>query len=169
VTKDELLDGIARERERLLTAIDALGDRANMLPVTEEGWTAKDALAHLIHWAVAVGYGLGAPVPPPVYMFEERKRREAAGIDSGMPSGEESNALAVAHYRDRSLADLRAEFEAVADMIVAAVQSRTDEALQATDAIPWAPKRPLWHFVAGDTVMHWPVHAAAIEQAKASE
>jgi hypothetical protein len=164
MTKIELLDGIARERARLLGAVAALGDEAATLKVTEEGWTPKDVLAHLTLWGTAVAFGLGATVAEPAYMKQERERREAAGIQPPLPPGDEANALAVAHYQRHTLADVRAELESLADAIVDRVKLRSDEDLQATDAVPWAPGRPLWHFVAGDTVVHWSAHTGDIER-----
>lgn len=46
----EVLEAVRRERGRLLAAVDALGERATSVAVTTEGWTAKDVLAHLMHW-----------------------------------------------------------------------------------------------------------------------
>jgi hypothetical protein len=165
-TTAEVPDAIARERERLMKAIDALGSAASTVPVTEEGWKAKDVLAHLIHWATQIAFGLGAQVQPPVYMIEERRRRELAGVDATrMPTGEEANALAVAHYRDVPLAELRAELGSLVEAIVKRACLRTDEEMNATDAIPFAGARPLWQQIGGDTFLHWPLHAAAIERA----
>lgn len=165
MTTSEVLDAIARERERLLRAVDALGEGASTVPVTEEGWTAKDVLAHLIHWATQIAFGLGAQVEPPVYMMEERRRRERAGLDTTqMPTGEESNALAVAHYREVALVEVRARLTRLMDAIVECARLRTDEEMEATDAIPFAGRRPLWQQIAGDTFLHWPLHAAAIER-----
>jgi hypothetical protein len=166
MTTAEVLDAIARQRERLMRAIDALGSGASTVPVTEEGWTAKDVLAHLTHWATQIAFGLGAKVQPPVYMLEERRRREVAGIDTTtMPTGEESNALAVAHYRDVPIGEVRAGFERLVEAIVERARVRTDEEMNATDAIPFAGARPLWQQIGGDTFLHWPVHAAALERA----
>lgn len=64
MTTAEVLEAIRRERQRLLQAVDALEDRAVTLQVTTDGWTAKDVLAHLIHWATQVAFGLGAAVEP---------------------------------------------------------------------------------------------------------
>jgi hypothetical protein len=170
MTTAEVLDAIARESTRLMNALDSIGAGASTVPVTEEGWTAKDVLAHLVHWATQIAFGLGAQVQPPVYMLEERRRRELAGIDTTrMPTGEESNALAVAHYRDASFAEVKAELENLAEAIVERVRLCTDEQMSATDAIPFAGVRPLWQQIGGDTFLHWPVHAAAIEQAAARE
>ena len=165
MTCDQLRSAIERERARLLTAVDAMGDRADATAVTEEGWTAKDVLAHLIHWATQAAFGLGVDVQPPAYMVAERMRRKAAGLSDAMPTGDESNALAVAYFREIPLVDVRAQFEQLVDAIVERLTERTDAELNATDAVPWAPGRPLWHFVAGDTCAHWPLHAEMIERA----
>lgn len=165
MSRDQLLSTIYSERSRLLAAVDAMGERAAATPVTEEGWTAKDVLAHLIHWATQVAFALGADVQPPAYMVAERMRRKAAGLGDAMPTGDESNALAVAYFREIPLNDVRAQFEQLVDGIVEKLAARTDGELNATDAVPWAPGRPLWHLVAGDTYEHWPVHAEMIERA----
>ncbi|MGB2694045.1 MAG: maleylpyruvate isomerase N-terminal domain-containing protein [Dehalococcoidia bacterium] len=169
MTTEEVLDAIARERARLMKAIDALGPHASIVPVTEEGWTAKNVLAHLIHWATQIAFGLGAQIEPPVYVLEERRRRSQAGLSDRMPSGDEWNALAVASYRDVPLDQVRSEFEGSVEALSAQARLRTDDEMSDTDAIPWAPNRPLWHFIAGDTFLHWPLHAEAIERAATRE
>ena len=165
MTRGAVLEAIETERARLLAAIDAPGDGASTLAVTAEGWTAKDVLAHLTHWATQVAFGLGAQVMPPVYMQQERERRRLAGESDRMPTGEESNALAVAYYAAMPLAEVRGTFEHLVDAIVERVRMRTDDEMNATDAVPWAKGRRLWEFIGGDTFLHWPVHAADIERA----
>lgn len=155
VTTDEVVGAVERERDRLLAAIDALGDGASTVAVTTEGWTAKDVLAHLIHYAGQIAFGLGAQLQPPSYVL---------GVQ-GKPTGEEWNALAVEHYRDEPLENVRAEFERVVDALLERARLRSDEEMNATGAIPWAGDVPLWRFIAGDTCLHWPLHAATIEQA----
>ena len=164
MTTAEVLYAIAHERERLENAIDALGERAETARVTDEGWTAKDALAHLIHWATQIALGLGAPVPFPEYMMQERERRKLAGLSDDMPTGAESNALAVAHYHDVPFDDVRSTFNQIVDAIVVRAGLRTDDQMNATDAIPWAGKHPLWQIIGGDTFLHWPLHAEPIER-----
>jgi hypothetical protein len=165
---EEVLAAIDREWARLIAAVDSLGAGVTTVAVTDEGWTAKDIFGHCIHWARQIAFGLGAQVQPPVYMLEERKRREAAGLDtSAMPTADESNALAVAHYRDVPIGEVRTELELLIEAIVERVRLRTDEQMSATDAIPFAGQRPLWEQIGGETFLHWPVHAAAIEQAAA--
>jgi hypothetical protein len=163
MTTQAVLDAIARERERLLSAVDALGERATTDAVTEEGWTAKDVLGHCIHWAMQIAFGMGAPLRPPTYVMEEMERRKSRGI-KGFPGGDEWNAMAVAFYKDRSLRDLRTELEANIDAVVEAARARTDEQMKATDAIPWAPGQPLWALIGAETFLHWPQHCEAIER-----
>jgi hypothetical protein len=60
---------------------------------------------------------------------------------------------------------MRARFGELVDTIVERVEERSDEQMAAAGAIPWAPQRVLWQFVAGDTFVHWPHHSEAIERA----
>lgn len=98
-------------------------------------------------------------------MMQERERRRSLGLPDTMPTGDESNALAVAHYRQARLADVRARFEELADAIATQAAARSDDEMKAAAAIPWARERALWEFIGGDTFLHWPIHAEAIERA----
>ncbi len=155
MTTNEVLDAIAHERQRLGKTVDALGPEASTLLVTEEGWTAKDVLAHLMHWLGQIAFGLGAELQPPAYVKAV----------SGRPSGDEWNALAVEHYRTVPLDQVRSEFETLVDALVAQARLRTDDEMNRTDAVAWAPGRPLWQFIGGDTFFHWPLHCEALERA----
>ena len=156
MTTSEVLEAVARERGRLMSAVHALGEGAATVPVTPEGWTAKDVLAHLIHWAGQIAWGMGAPLEVPAYV---------AGV-SGRPSGDEWNARVVAFYRDVPIEQVTAAFERVVDALVAQARKRTDDEMNATDAIPWAGERPLWQHIADETFEHWPAHAADMERAQ---
>ena len=156
---DEVIDALRRERERLLAAVAALGPRATTASVTEPsgGWTAKDVLAHLIHYAGQIAWALGAEITPPEYVLRETERL----------SGKEWNDRAVAFWRDAALDDVRGEFERNADLLAERVELLSDDDLLATDRVPWQGEhRPLWQFVGHDTfLVEWPAHAAQIEQA----
>lgn len=166
MTTQQVLNAITCEHARLATLVDALGPGASTIAVTAEGWTAKDVLAHLIHWATQIAFGLGAAVESPVYMRDERRRRQLAGLSDAMPSGEDSNALAVAYYSRSSLEKVREEFEVVVDVLIARVRLRTDDEMNATNAVPWAGGRPLWQLIGGDTFLHWPLHSSDIERVR---
>jgi hypothetical protein len=157
MTTGKVIEAIERERARLKAAIDALGDAATTLPVTEEGWTAKDVLAHLTHWEGQVAFGLGAKIEPPEYLEQV----------TGRPTGDQWNALVVRFYKDGTFADLLARHDHIVDLIVDSASLRTDAEMNAIGAIAWAPGHPLWRFIGGDTFLHWPQHSEALEAAAA--
>jgi hypothetical protein len=156
----EVHEGLRRERKRLLDAVDALGGRASTVPVTEaDGWTTKDVIAHLIHYAGQIAWALGAQIEPPAYVVSETRRL----------TGQEWNERAVEFWSGSSLDEVRAEFERVVDLVVERVELLTDDDLAARDRVPWAPDRPLWEFIGHDTFLHeWPAHAKQIEDAARS-
>lgn len=154
VSTAEVLDSIARERRRLKAAVRALGDRATTAKVTEE-WTAKDALAHMIHWAGQIAFGLGAPLEMPAWVVGE----------PGRPSGDEWNRRVVEHYRAVPLDRVMADLDRVVDALTSRIGERTNDEMNATDAIPWGGDRPLWQQIASETYDHWPRHSADIERA----
>jgi hypothetical protein len=157
MTTAAVVDAIERERDRLLAAVAALGPRAASVPVTEpDGWTAKDVLAHLIHYAGQVAFGLGAPETPPPYVLAARERLSA----------QEWNERAVAYWADFTLEQVLAEFVRIVDRVIEFAALRTDEEMNQTDATPWAGDRPLWQFIGGDTfLVEWPAHSGQIEVA----
>jgi hypothetical protein len=158
MTTAEVLEAIAHERARLMAAVDTLGPRAATFPVTAEGWTAKDVLAHCIHWAGQIAWGMGAQLTPPAYVV---------GM-AGRPSDDEWNALAVAHYRGLSLEQVRATLDTMVDALVAQVTTRNDTEMNATDMVAGAGDRPLWGKIGVETFLHWPRHLADLERAAGS-
>ncbi|MFN0095992.1 MAG: ClbS/DfsB family four-helix bundle protein [Dehalococcoidia bacterium] len=154
-TTQDLVSAIREQFAHLLASVDQLGEQATTLPVTPEGWTAKDVLAHLIHYAGQVAFALGATLEPPPYVRKVQ----------GRPSGDEWNALAVAHFRDWSLDEVRRELEQITLAIIERATMRTDDEMHSAGAVPWAPSVVLWQFIAGDTFLHWDIHTKAIEDA----
>ena len=154
MTTQAVLDAIARERAGLWSAIDRVGDSTTTLAVTG-AWTAKDVLAHLVHYAGQLAGALGAPLHPPPWVDGVTERL----------SGDQWSARAVAHYKGMSLAEVRRDLNTVVDALVARLRLRSDEQMNATDAIPWAEPRPLWRQVGAETFLHWPAHVADIERA----
>lgn len=157
MTTSAVVDGLRRERSRLLAAVDELGPRATTTFVTEpDGWTAKEVVAHLIHYAGQIAFGLGAPLTPPPYVI---------GVGERL-SGQEWNDRSVAYWRDFSLDEVLSEFSRTSDHIIERAALRSDDEMNATDAIPWAGIQPLWQFIGGDTFLHeWPAHASQVEKA----
>jgi len=155
-TTQEVVDGIARERARLDEELRSLGKGVSTTHVTAEGWTAKDVVGHLIHWASQIAFALGAKLEPPSYVVNAKDR----------PSGDDEwNARAVAHYRDWPFEKVKAKFDHVVDALVEQIRKRSDDQMNATDQIPWAGARPLWQQIESETTAHWPHHADDIVRA----
>jgi hypothetical protein len=160
VSTAEILDSIARERQRLMAAVRALDDRATTASVTAEGWTAKDVIAHLIHWAGQLAWALGAPMKVPAWV-------EAVG-GKRLEGDNAWNDLVVEHHREIPLADVVREFDRAVDFLVHQLRTRDDIDVNASAkaAISWLPAdKALWQVIAGETYAHWPAHSADIERA----
>jgi hypothetical protein len=156
VSTAEVLDSIARERRRLKAAVRALGDRATSAKVTED-WTAKDAVAHMIHWAGQIAFGMGPPLEMPPWV---------SGVGgTERPSDDEWNRRVVEYYRDAPLDRVVADLDRVVEALIVRISERTNDQMNATDAIPWGGDRPLWQQIASETYEHWPKHSADIERA----
>ena len=148
---------LAAERDGLIGAVDALGPRAATAFVTEpDGWTAKDVLAHLIHYLGMIAFALGAPERPPAYVTAETRRL----------SGQEWNERAVEFWRDVSLEQVRTEFLRLVDQVVMFAALKSDDDMAADHGLPWAPRGALWEFIGRDTFLYeWPAHRRQIEAA----
>jgi hypothetical protein len=160
MTRDEVIEGLRRERTRLLAAFDALGDTVDSMHVTEPGgWTGKDILAHLIHYTGMIAHALGAQIAPPQYVLEVTEKL----------SGQEWNERAVAFWKDKPATDVRAQFVHDSDLLIEYASKLTDAQLtaDARAVVPWADDGAmLEHFVGYDTFLHeWPAHAAQMEAA----
>lgn len=157
MTTAAVLRELRSQRDALVAAVNRLGSGASSIAVTEPGgWTAKDVLAHLIHYAGQIAFGLGAPVTPPAYVVGVTERL----------TGQEWNERAVAYWRGFSLEEVTAEFLAITDHIIDRASVRTDEEMNQLGSIPWAGQQPLWQFIGGDTFLHeWPVHTEQIATA----
>jgi hypothetical protein len=160
MNRDEVIDAITRERVRLVDLVDQLAADADRRPITEEGWTAKDVLAHLIHWAGQTAWALGATMHPPAWV-ESAQGQKITGDDAW-------NARAVDHYRTMPLEVVRRDFDTVVDALVDRLRRRQDLdlAARASSAIPWITSDvPLWKAIGGETFEHWPKHALDLERA----
>ena len=159
MNKHEVIEKIVLERARLLDVVDRLGADAEKRAVTEEGWTAKDVLAHCIHWVGQIAFGVGAPIHPPAWV-------ESAGNER--PSGEEWNRRVVEHYKPMPLDIVRRDFEQVVDATLDKLRRRDDidYDARANTVFPWIQSDvPVSKAIAGETWEHWPEHSAALERA----
>ena len=161
MTREEVIAASTRERSHRLELVDRRGADAARRAVTDGGWTAKDTLAHCIHWAGQLAFGLGAAMHPPAWV-------ESAGEER--PDGDGWNKRVVDHYRAMPLAVVRRDFDTVVDAILDRLRRRADLDVEAraNTVIPWVQSDvPVWKAIGGETFEHWPSHAADLERALA--
>jgi hypothetical protein len=158
MTRDEVVAAVERERARLVELVQRLAREAETRPVTEGGWTARDVLAHCIHWVGQLAFGLGATREPPPYVTEAGSARLPA---------DEWNRRVVESYADVPLDRVLADFDGATDAVLERVRLMSDDDVNASGRLPWAPDEALWESIASETFGHWPDHSADLERALA--
>jgi len=145
MTQQELLNGIRDGREQLESIWAGL-DEAQMTrrPGPQSDWSVKDLIAHLTYWellpidAIETSPSGGEPVPDP-------------GTDV-------VNAQVLAENYDRSLADIRADFERSRREFEALVAKLSDEELNAMPRFQWEYEVTLGELLAGESYEHYAEH-----------
>ena len=146
--KQTFLDEIRATHERLATAAGSLAKDAWDEPLPDmNGWTRKDALAHVGWWtdhSVRVVTALRAGGVP-------YDREADFDIDA-------QNRSILEESRDRDLDEVRA-FEAESfKRLVAAIEATPDDDLFTAGRFPWLGDETLATAVAWDSSKHYPEH-----------
>ena len=148
MNKQTLLAEIRATHEALAVAVGTLGDDAWAEPLPDmNGWTRKDALAHVGWWSdhsVRVVTALRAGGVP----YEQDPDFD---IDA-------QNRSILEEFRDRDLGEVKA-FEAAAfERLVAAVETASDEDLFTPRLFSWLEEETLATAVEWDSTRHYPEH-----------
>jgi hypothetical protein len=148
MNKQTFLAEIRATHEPLVTVVGTLADDAWAEPLPDmNGWTRKDALAHVGWWSdhsARVVTALRAGGVP-------YERDPDFDIDA-------QNRSILEEFRDRDPGEVRA-FEAAAfERLVAAVEAASDEDLFRADRFPWLGEETLATAVAWDSSKHYPEH-----------
>ncbi len=114
------------------------------------GWSVKDLLSHISYWERDT-----------VEVLQAAARGETPYL-TGEEQTDARNAEAVARNRDRSVAEVMAEYYHTLDRLIEAVRAFPDADLFAPDRFPWRNGRPLWRLVAGESYNHEREHREQI-------
>ena len=152
---DEILDRIAHERTRLDEAVSRVDDRWFTQAPAEGAWTAKDQLAHIAAWhRVALGRVTG---------FAPEDIRDVVRGEYTGDTIDQVNQRFLDRDRDRTLEDVRSEFAASYDELLASVRSLGPEEL----ARPWLPENPargtFAQMIAANTYEHYEEHILLLQ------
>jgi hypothetical protein len=148
MNKESFLDEIRASHEPIAAVVGTVADDAWPVSLVDmDGWTRKDALAHIGWWSdhsARVITALRAGVVP-------YERDPAVDIDA-------QNRSILEEFRDRDPGEVRA-FEAAAfERLVAAVDAASDEDLFTADRFPWLGDDTLATAVEWDSTKHYPAH-----------
>ena len=136
-TKQELLGALARTRDDVIARVEALEPSALERGVYENGWTAKQILAHTasIEWTyprlIEMARGTPAPAAGPAPAMPAAPSPGAAQ-GTAQPAILDYNERQVAKRAEASVAELLDEFSRNRATLIAAVEE-TDDATLATE------------------------------------
>lgn len=148
VEKAAVLRQLDEAWQELRQVIGSLSDEEMLEPGVVEGWSVKDLLGHVAFWAekaaidlktVAAGREGDVEVPDSEQAIDEWNAREAAA------------------RKDKSLTDLRQEWERSHAAARSALEAFPEEKLEVE-----AKGTPTYFRFGGDTFAHYKEHAAQI-------
>ena len=153
--KTQLLEWITAARAELDAVIATLTDAHMSLPGTEAALSVKDLLAHVSWWErrtlLALGYAARGAAPPKLAAEGEGE----AGLNR-------VNAEVFAANRERTPADVRAEYAQSGRDLLAALARYSEAALFDEGGLTKHLGFAAWEMIAGDTYLHYPDHVASI-------
>ena len=157
MNKDEILDALEDEREKLLDAIDGLPEEALLEPGVIEGWSIKDVLYHLSMWEAEMVK----------LLWQASQGQKPTTVHFGKIDVDATNAAWLAQGQERSLELVLADFQAVRRQTGRRVDIFSDADLNDPQHYSWLKGRPLWEWIAGDSFEHEAEHAAQIVEWRA--
>ena len=125
VTKQSLLDDLKEDAAKLSETVDGLTAAQLEEGRYEEGWTAREILAHIaaIEWTYPRLLKLAAPEPATAKTGDKPVSRDTAGGMDGY------NARQVAKRASATAADLVAEFQTNRAATIAAIEGASESLL----------------------------------------
>ena len=148
MTKPTFLAEIRASHEPLEAAIGALADDAWTEPLADmDGWTRKDALAHVGWWTDHSARVVTALIAGEVPYAQDPD----FDIDA-------QNRSILEEFRDRDAAEVRAYESGAFERLVAALEAASDEDLFTAGRFPWLEEETLAAAVEWDSTKHYPEH-----------
>lgn len=157
LSKAELLHNIEHGWDDFQAYLKSLTEAQLTGPTDAVGWTVKDHLGHLVAWEDSV-YAILTKRPRREYMGVDRETWKSGDFDR-------INAEIRPRYGQKSLAEVRTEFEVVHQRVLAQIQSLSDDDLQKpfnTFQPGSSNEAPVIGSIIGNTYEHYAEHKAWI-------
>lgn len=155
MNKTKMLEKIQVERELLKTTLAQMSEEQITETPVQTKWTVKDILAHITAWERQLLNWLrtAAQGEPPEIMPE--------GYDT-WDDFDRLNEQIYIENRDRSLADIRADFDRIYQQLLAELQALPDDPHDDQWSV-WRDGKPPWALIAGNTYDHYREHLKPIQ------
>lgn len=151
-TQESLLESLKRDHDRFNILVHRLSDEQQLAPISPEGWSVKDFLAHMAHWkavthALLVAYTHDQPLPE---------------VTS---NGDEANAEMRQQDAQRSLQDVHQYWEDFhTHLLHLVVDELDDKRLSETVRPPWGGNEELICTIVAEIIEHDREHFLLIER-----
>ena len=151
-TQESLLESLKRDHNRFNILVSKLSEEQQLAPISPEGWSVKDFLAHMAHWkavthALLVAYTHDQPLPDVT------------------PDGDEANAEMRKQDETRSLQNVHAYWEEFhTHLLHLMVDELDDKRLSENVRPPWGGDEEAICVIVADIIEHDREHFLLIER-----
>ena len=152
MTKDEILDALEDEREKMLAALDGLSDEEMLDPTVADSWSVKDIIAHLNAWEAELVRML----------WQLLQGSKPSTVQLSGESIDERNAQWQALYKNRPLEAVLEDYQAVRQQTLRRVDQFSEAELNNPAKYPALRGIPLWKWIAEDSFEHEAEHLSDI-------
>ena len=152
MTKDELLDALEDEREKLLETLEGLPEEAMLEAGVTGEWSIKDILAHLNAWE--------AELIKLLWHVRQGKKPASAQVPDSEVEARERMFYEQSH--DRPLERILEDFEGIRNQTIRRVEAFSNKELTDPARYPWLKGRALWERIAEDSYAHDAEHTPDI-------
>ena len=155
MNKTKMLEKIQVEREILKVALVQISEEQIAKELVQNEWTAKDILAHITAWdrQLLNWLSTAAQDEPPEIMPE--------GYDTWDDLDRFNKQIDIEN-RDRSMADIQADFDRIYQQLLAELRALPDDPYDKQWSV-WRDGKPPWALIAGCTYEHYREHLKPIQ------
>ena len=159
--KTELLEKIESAHQDMMRLLAAMSEEQLTAPNLDGGWSAKDALSHIIAWEMMAMDWLARSVRGehvkrfiPGFQYDTEAEREA--------TMEKLNTHLFERDKNRALADVMQDFRAAHKAFYDLVAQTSDADIFDPNRFAWRNGSPAFDMIAANTYEHYREHGDAI-------
>jgi hypothetical protein len=150
--KDEILNALEDEREKLLDALEGIPEEDMEKPGVVGEWSIKEMLSHLIFWEAELVQ----------LLWQLQQGEKPTTLHFTTFSVDEKNQQILIETHDRPLERVLADFQGVRKQTVRRVSAFSAAELEEKQKFPWLGEKPLWEWIANDSFEHEAEHTKQI-------